>query len=64
MKKLEENMIDLITKNDVKNTRSKFYTRNEKFADYILVSPDIKVRDFKVMDEHVSDHLPLYLDFE
>ena len=64
MKKLEEEMINLVTKNNVKNTRSKFYTRNEKFADYILVSPDIKVRDFKVMDEHVSDHLPLYLDFE
>jgi len=63
IKKLEKNMINLITKYEVKNTRSKFYTRNEKFADYILVSPEVKVKNFEVMDEHVSDHLPLFLDF-
>jgi len=63
MRKLEKNLINLITKNNVQNTRSKFYTRNEKFADYILVSPDVKVEKFEVINEHVSDHLPLYLEF-
>jgi endonuclease/exonuclease/phosphatase family metal-dependent hydrolase len=61
--KLEKNMINLITEYKISNTRSKFYTRNEKYADYILVSPDVKVQDFKVMNKHVSDHLPLYLHF-
>jgi endonuclease/exonuclease/phosphatase family metal-dependent hydrolase len=64
IKKLEKNLVNLIAEYKVSNTRSKFYTRNEKFADYILVSPDVKVQDFKVMNEHVSDHLPLYLSFE
>jgi len=65
IKKLEKNMVNLIKKYDVKNTRSKFYTGGEgNFADYILVSPDVKVQKFEVMSEHVSDHLPLYLEFE
>jgi endonuclease/exonuclease/phosphatase family metal-dependent hydrolase len=64
IKILEQSLINLVTKHDVGSTRSKFYTRDEKFADYIFVSPDVKVNKFKVMDKHVSDHLPLYLDFE
>jgi len=64
MKKLEGKMINLIKKYKVKNTRSKFYSRDEKFADYILVSPNVKIQDFKIIDEHVSDHLPLYLEFD
>jgi len=63
VKILEEKMKNLIIEYKVTNTRSKFYTRNEKFADYILVSPDINIKDFSVLDEHVSDHLPLFLDF-
>jgi exonuclease III len=63
IKKLEKHLINLIKKYSVSNTRSKFYTRNEKFADYIFVSSDVKVLEFKVMNEHVSDHLPLYLKF-
>jgi endonuclease/exonuclease/phosphatase family metal-dependent hydrolase len=64
MKKLEKDLLNLITIYNVRNTRSKFYTRNEKFADYILISSDINVKEFSVIDRHVSDHLPLYLDFE
>jgi len=64
IKELEKNMVNLITKYKISNTRSKFYTRNEKFADYIFVSPDVKVQDFKVLYKHVSDHLPLYLNFK
>lgn len=63
IKKIENHLINLVDKHNVKNTRSKFYTRNEKFADYIFVSSEVKIKDFAVMDEHVSDHLPLYLDF-
>lgn len=64
VKILEENFKNLIIEYKITNTRSKFYTRNEKFADYILVSPDVKIKEFVALDEHVSDHLPLYLEFE
>ncbi len=63
IKKIEKKLTNLITGNKIENTRSKFYTRSEKFADYIFTTPDVKVIDFKALDIHVSDHLPLYLEF-
>lgn len=63
LKMLDENMINLIKTHGVTSTRSHNYTKEEKFADYILVSSDIKVKEFKVMQEPVSDHLPLWLEF-
>jgi endonuclease/exonuclease/phosphatase family metal-dependent hydrolase len=65
IKKLERSgLINLIRKYNITNTRSKLHTRKEKFADYIFVSPEVKVNEFKVLDKHISDHLPLYLKFE
>ncbi len=64
IKMLEDSgMVNLIKEYNIKTTRSKLYDRKEKFADYIFVSEKIKVKDFKVLDDVVSDHLPLYLDF-
>ena len=63
MTMLDNNMVNLIKKYSIKNTRSKLHTRNDKFADYILITPDINVNKFEVMQDNVSDHLPLYLDF-
>ncbi len=63
MFKLEEGMVNLIKKHNVKSTRSNLHTRKDKYADYILVSKDIKVKDFKVLQDEVSDHLPLFLEF-
>ncbi len=60
---LEQGMRNLITEHGVTSTRSEFYTKPGKLADYILVSPEIQVRDFKVLQEPVSDHLPLQLEF-
>lgn len=34
------------------------------FADYVFVSPEVKVRSFEVPNIEVSDHLPLILEFE
>lgn len=61
----ESGLRNLVTEFGVKSTRTKaFWTaRDDPFADYVLVSEDVKVRDFRVMDVAVSDHLPLYLDF-
>ncbi len=61
---LEEKMTNLIKKFGVKTTRSVHYKKTtEKFADYILISNDIKVKSFNVPDETVSDHLPMILEF-
>lgn len=61
---LESGMINLVKEHRVTSTRSSLYTKPLKFADYILVSPNIKVIDFKVLQDEVSDHLPLYVEFE
>ncbi|MFN8770380.1 MAG: endonuclease/exonuclease/phosphatase family protein [Neisseriaceae bacterium] len=58
-----EGMKDLIDLYKIKSTRTKFYEKDEKFADYIFISPEIIVNDFKVLSDEVSDHAPLYLDF-
>jgi endonuclease/exonuclease/phosphatase family metal-dependent hydrolase len=61
---LEEGMHNLITENNIRSTRTRFYKKNEKFADYILTSPEIKVNRFAVLHDEVSDHAPLFLDFD
>ncbi len=61
---LEEGMTNLIKEHGVTSTRSKHYPKEEKFADYILVSTDIKVKRFEVLPDEISDHLAVYVDFE
>lgn len=57
-------MKNLIKEFGVTSTRSSHYKKPEKFADYTLVSRDIKVNQFKVLPDEISDHLAMYLDFE
>lgn len=64
LKILEQDMVNLVELYNIKSTRSSYYTKEEKFADYVFVSRDITVNDFKVLPDEVSDHLALYLDFE
>lgn len=61
---LEEDMINLIKKHNVTSTRSSYYPKEEKFADYILVSPSINVDDFQVLSDEISDHLALMVEFK
>jgi len=62
-----KDFISLVDKYNISTTRPK---NNElshlkrNVVDYILVSKDIKVKSFEVLDSDVSDHLPLILDFE
>ncbi len=64
MKKLEDfGLRNLIKEYGITSTRTSFYTKPEKFADYMLVSPGVEVKDFKVLPDEVSDHSPLYLEF-
>jgi len=64
IKMLEENMVNLVKTHNITSTRSSFYTKPGKFADYILISPEIQVEKFEVLQDEVSDHLPLFLEFK
>ena len=64
MEILETSMRNLVKEYKVTTTRSHFYTKEHKFADYILVSPEIQVKKFEVIQDVVSDHLPLMLEFD
>lgn len=68
LKILEQNMKNLIAEHGVKSTRTPLYRKHSdpnepKFADYMLVSPEVMVRKFQVLDDLVSDHAPMFLEF-
>lgn len=48
----------------VTSTRTSFYTKAEKFADYAFAHDDIVIHEFTILPDEVSDHSPLYVDFE
>jgi endonuclease/exonuclease/phosphatase family metal-dependent hydrolase len=60
---LGQGMRNMIKEYGVVSTRSGLYQKPDKFADYIITSPEIDVKAFKVLPHSVSDHLPLYLEF-
>lgn len=58
-------LTDLVTTRGHRDTRTSFYTKEERFADYMLVSPEVMVRRFDVVSEpEVSDHRALLLDLD
>lgn len=61
---LEHNMTNLVTQYGIKSTRTTFYPKEEKFADYIFTCPEVVVQTFQVLPEEVSDHAPLLLEIE
>src|SRR3989344_5671373 len=65
IKKIEmTGMRNLIKEYGVKSTRTEIYKKPHKFADYVFVSPEIKVRDLKILPDVVSDHSPIFLEFD
>jgi endonuclease/exonuclease/phosphatase family metal-dependent hydrolase len=67
--KILENMgmRNLVKEYAVTNTRTPLYPRahiSSTYADYILVTSGIQVNDFRVLKDVVSDHAPLFIDFE
>lgn len=65
---LEQGMCNLVRENSVQGTRTVLYRHYDNpnepnFADYVFVSPEVRVRDFEVLPDIVSDHSPLYLEF-
>ncbi len=57
---------NLIAEFGIKSTRSNRYPAHKpsRFADYVFASREIEVDGFEAVDEEVSDHLPLCLDFD
>lgn len=61
---LERGMRNLVKEYKIESTRSNLYDGEIGFADYILVSPDVEVKGFRLLQDTISDHLPLYLNFD
>jgi exonuclease III len=65
LKKIEDfGLRNLIKEHGITSTRTSFYPKENRFADYALVSEGVEVKDFDVLPDEVSDHSPLYLEFE
>lgn len=64
MKILEDGMKNLITEYGIISTRSPLYPKPIRYSDYILTSPDIKVKELRVLEDVISDHFPLFMEFE
>lgn len=60
----EAGLRNLIKEYEIKSTRTSQYNKPEKHADYVFVTKGIEVKDFKVLSEEVSDHAPIFLDFD
>lgn len=57
-------MRNLIKEFGINSTRTSLYKKDSKYADYVLVSGGVEVLDFSVLPDEVSDHSPLYLEFQ
>lgn len=65
LKMLEDfGLRNLIKEYNITSTRSELYTKPGKYADYCLVTEGVEVKDFKVIETNISDHLPLILEIE
>ena len=64
LKMIEEGlkMRNLVTEYGITSTRTPLYTKEGKYADYILVGPGLTVKEFNVLPDVVSDHAPLCVD--
>lgn len=64
IKILEQGMSDLITEYNITSTRSSLYTKALKYADYILTSPGVQVKNCQTITDEVSDHLAVGASFD
>lgn len=67
MQVFSENYISLVDKYNINTTRletNELSDKKRNIVDYILITKDIKVNDFKVIKSKMTDHLPLWMDFK
>ena len=55
---------NLIKEFGITSTRTVRYTKPDKYADYVFVGVGVKVNEFKVLPDNVSDHAALELVIE
>jgi endonuclease/exonuclease/phosphatase family metal-dependent hydrolase len=61
----ELGLVDLVTIHGHTSTRTSYYTKPGRFADYLLVNELVSVKEFSVVTApEVSDHCPLVLDLD
>jgi endonuclease/exonuclease/phosphatase family metal-dependent hydrolase len=60
--------VNLIKKFNIPTTRNKIawdqFKNKQLYADFIFVSPDVKITNFSVPNLLISDHLPMILEIE
>lgn len=61
---IENGLRNLVKEFGITSTRTSFYKKEGKFADYAFVSPELHVATFKVLPDEVSDHAPLFLEIQ
>jgi len=67
LKIISKEFVSLIDQYDIKTTQPSAKDGvdfGNNVVDYVFVSKDVKVKDFKVLEEDISDHLPMILEFE
>lgn len=60
---IDAGMRNLIKESGITSTRNRFFVYPDKFCDYILADNEVSLKNFAVLNDEVSDHLPLVLDF-
>lgn len=59
-----EGLADLVTARGHCDSRTSWYPKPQRFADYLLVTPEVQVTGFDLPARpEISDHRPLVLDF-
>lgn len=59
---ISQGLQDLIKDYAIQSTRTVFYPKQERFADYVFVSRALKVSQLAVLPDEVSDHAPLLVE--
>lgn len=54
---------NLVKEYGVTSTRTSYYKKENRFADYVLVNDKVEVIDFQVLPDEVSDHSALMVEF-
>lgn len=63
LEELNKRLTNLSVSHHLKTTRTSL-THKTEVCDYIFVNEQVKVLDFKVSDEIISDHMALLLEFD
>lgn len=61
LKIVGDGMSDLIQKYHTNSTRTLYYLKEERYADYLFTSLNVGVKQFEVVKDELSDHAPYYV---